>query len=153
MILTCKEWESFGSFWGNASVNLLAIGLFCAAVLLIWKGLCRLDSWKCCKKQQPEENVDSRYEVLKEFTDAMAILHQTVKSQDKKTVFSRKRYLELKGELVLLKELTNMCFNVGMIEKAIEDKVIIKIAVYFDDIYSQLQDFVPANLKGTLQKK
>lgn len=81
MFLNSNEWQAFGSFWGNVFLNLLAIGVFCAIVLAIWKGLCCLDSWRWCKKQYPKANTDSRYIFLKEFTETMAILNQSIKNK------------------------------------------------------------------------
>ena len=126
------------SFWGNVFLNLIAIGGCCGLLLLIWKGLCCLDSWRWGKKQHQKADCDPRYGVLKEFTEAMAMLSQSIKSQDKNSVYIS----EIKGNLKKIRQLTDMCFNPEEIEKIIDDKKVVKIMVNYSNLYSLLQNIM-----------
>lgn len=132
--------DAFGKIWGNIFIHLLAIGVFCAIVLTIWKGLCWLDSWRWCKKRYPKANTDSRYIFLKEFTETMAILNQSIKKQDDKTVAIWKKYLEIKGNLLVIKEQILQCLEDDIKKNGIKDKLFEDIHTCFDDIDSQFPD-------------
>lgn len=132
--------DAFGKIWGNIFIHLLAIGVFCAIVLTIWKGLCWLDSWRWCKKRYPKANTDSRYIFLKEYTETMAILNQSIKKQDDKTVAIWKKYLEIKGNLLVIKEQILQCLEDDMKQNGIKDKLFDDIHTCFDDIDSQFPD-------------
>lgn len=132
--------DAFGKIWGNIFIHLLAIGVFCAIVLTIWKGLCWLDSWQWGKKRYPKANTDSRYIFLKEFTEAMAILNQSIKKQDDETVAIWKKYLEIKGNLLVIKEQILQCLEDDIKKNGIKDKLFEDIHTCFDDIDSQFPD-------------
>lgn len=57
MILICTNCFLCWSFWGNVFLNLIAIGGCCGLLLLIWKGLCWLDSWRWGKKHYGQRTV------------------------------------------------------------------------------------------------
>lgn len=152
MFLKCIEWKDLGCFWGNVFINLLAIGVFCAIVLLIWKGLCWLDSWRWCKKQQRKTDYDSRYSVLKEFTEAMAMLNQSIKSQDKNTISNWKKYLQIKGELLVIKEKILNCLEDDIKQNGINDKLFENIHACLDGVHSQLPNLFSKGNKEIVSK-
>lgn len=147
MFLNSNEWEAFGSFWENVFLNLLAIGAFCAIVLTIWKGLCWLDSWRWCKKRYPKANTDSRYIFLKEFTEAMAILNQSIKKQDDETVAIWKKYLEIKGNLLVIKEQILLCLEDDIKQNGIKDKLFEDINTCFDGVDSLFPNLISKGSK------
>ena len=149
MILICTNCFLCWSFWGNVFFNLIAIGGCCGLLLLIWKGLCWLDSWRWGKKQHQKTDCDSRYSVLKEFKEAVEMLSQSIKSQDKNSVFIS----EIKGNLKKIRHLTDMCFNPEKIEKIIDDKKVVKIMVNYSNLYSLLQNIMSTKSKETLPKE
>lgn len=152
MILICINYCSFWNALINVlSIFLLAIGAFCVLVFVIWKITCCIDYCRCCKKRHQKEDIATGY-VLKDFSEAMTILNQTINKINNKPELSWKKHLALKGELKLIREKTEMCFIPEKIEKVIEDKVAVNIAVYFHDINSQLCDFVSTNTKEKLPK-
>ena len=153
MFLICNESGVNGCFWGDVFLNLLAIGAFCAIVLLIWKGLCWLDSWQWGKKHQRETDSDSRYSVLKEMTETLAMLNQSIKDQDWNTVSTSKKRLEIRGSLKIIRQLTDMCFSPEKIVKIVDDMAIVKIMVSYSNLYSLLQNIVSAKSKETLPKE
>ena len=132
-------------------LNLLAIGAFCAIVLLIWKGLCWLDSWQWGKRHQRETDSDSRYSVLKNFTETIATLQQRKTSLKEKTVYRNKSQLEIKGELVLIKQLIAMCFDAKIIQMGGIDLAIDKISIYLIDVYVQSMDYMLINNHKTFK--
>ena len=151
MFLICNESGANGCIWGNVFLNLLAIGAFCAIVLLIWKGLCWLDSCQWGKKHQRETDSDSRYSVLKNFTETIATLQQRKTSLKEKTVYRNKSQLEIKGELVLIKQLIAMCFDAKIIQMGGIDQAIDKISVYLIDVYVQSMDYMLINNHKTFK--
>ena len=137
------------SFWGNVFLNLIAIGGCCGLLLLIWKCLCCLDSWRWGKKRHQKADCDPRYSVLKEFKEAVEMLSQSIKSQDKNSVYIS----EIKGNLKKIRQLTDMCFNPEEIEKIIDDKKVVKIMVNYSNLYSLLQNIMSTKSKETLPKE
>lgn len=153
MFLVCNVCGANGCVWGNVFLNLLAIGAFCAIVLLIWKGLCWLDSCQWGKKHQRETDSDSRYSVLKNFTETIETLQQRKTSLKEKTVYRNKSQLEIKGELVLIKQLIAMCFDAKIIQMGGIDLAIDKISVYLIDVYVQSMDYMLINNHKTFKYK
>lgn len=153
MILICIKWDAFWSFWINVLVNLIAIGAFCVLVLLIWKCLCWLDSWQWGKKRHQKENLNIWNEVQKEFQDDLATILQAIKERDNNPELSWEKNTALKGELKIIRELTDMCFNPEEIEKIVDEKVVVKLMVNYSNFYSLLQNIVPAKSKETLPKE
>lgn len=141
------------SIWGNVFLNLIAIGGCCGLLLLIWKGLCWLDSWRWGKKQHQKADCDPRYSVLKEFKEAVAMLSQSIKNQDKNTESISMKYPEIKGNLKIIRQLTDMCFNPEEIEKIVDDKVVVKIMVNYSNLYSLLQNIMSVKSKEELPKE
>lgn len=151
MFLVCNESGANGCILGKVFLNLLAIGAFCAIVLLIWKGLCWLDSWQWGKRHQRETDSDSRYSVLKNFTETIATLQQRKTSLKEKTVYRNKSQLEIKGELVLIKQLIAMCFDAKIIQMGGIDLAIDKISIYLIDVYVQSMDYMLINNHKTFK--
>ena len=137
------------SFWGNVFLNLIAIGGCCGLLLLIWKGLCWLDSWQWGKKRHQKADCDPRYSVLKEFTEAMTMLSQSIKSQDKNSV----SISGIKGNLIIIRKLTDKCFNPEEIEKIVDDKVVVRIMVNYSNLYSLFQNIMSPKSKEELPKE
>ena len=81
------------------------------------------------------------------------MLSQSIKSQDKNTVSILMKYLEMKGNLETICQLTDMCFIPEEIEKIVDDKKVVKIMVNYSNLYSLLQNIMSAKSKEELPKE
>lgn len=81
------------------------------------------------------------------------MLSQSIKSPDKNTESISMKYPEIKGNLKIIRQLTDMCFNPEEIEKIVDDKVVVKIMVNYSNLYSLLQNIMSAKSKEELPKE